>query len=191
MIITSRLQLVLISMWTRFDHYTAFTASWNNVKYRYMLYRIFLDFFHRPLFKKTLRFGNWICFRPQVKVGEKTPTQLGPLERELISITGPMRKHPVSETSCFWNTRRWKNSVQNSVRIFSSLTDICFNLMLIVPVYEVSSGGLWNDGLCSRFIWDSYYPRNVYISVYRCLYYPPVLGLSEYVLYIPKASVIC
>jgi hypothetical protein len=32
---------------------------------------------------KTRRFGNWICFRPQVKGGggEKTPTQLGPLER--------------------------------------------------------------------------------------------------------------
>jgi hypothetical protein len=29
--------------------------------------------------KKTRRFGNWICFRPQVNVGEKTPTQLGPL----------------------------------------------------------------------------------------------------------------
>jgi hypothetical protein len=25
------------------------------------------------------RFGNWICFRPQVK--GKTPAQLGPLER--------------------------------------------------------------------------------------------------------------
>jgi hypothetical protein len=32
------------------------------------------------LFQKTRRFGNWICFRPQMKVGEKTPTQLGPLE---------------------------------------------------------------------------------------------------------------
>jgi hypothetical protein len=31
--------------------------------------------------KKTRRFGNWICFRPQVKGGEKTPTQLGLLER--------------------------------------------------------------------------------------------------------------
>jgi hypothetical protein len=31
--------------------------------------------------KKTRCFGNWICFRPQMKVGEKTPTQLGPLER--------------------------------------------------------------------------------------------------------------
>jgi hypothetical protein len=28
--------------------------------------------------EKTQRFGNWICFRPQVG---KTPTQLGPLER--------------------------------------------------------------------------------------------------------------
>jgi hypothetical protein len=41
----------------------------------------FLDIFHRPVFQKTRRFGNWICFRPQVKVEEKTPTQLGPLER--------------------------------------------------------------------------------------------------------------
>jgi hypothetical protein len=32
--------------------------------------------------KKTRRFGNWICFRPQLKVGEKTPTQLGPLESD-------------------------------------------------------------------------------------------------------------
>jgi hypothetical protein len=29
---------------------------------------------------KTQRFGNWICFRPQVRE-EKTPAQLGPLER--------------------------------------------------------------------------------------------------------------
>jgi hypothetical protein len=47
----------------------------------YRIHRIFLDFFHRPVFQKTWRFGNWICFRPQVKVGEKTPTQLGPLEK--------------------------------------------------------------------------------------------------------------
>jgi hypothetical protein len=30
--------------------------------------------------KKTRRFGNWICFRPQVKVGKETSNQLGPLE---------------------------------------------------------------------------------------------------------------
>jgi hypothetical protein len=45
------------------------------------IHRIFLDFFHRLVFQKTRRFGNWICFHHQVKVGEKTPTQLGPLER--------------------------------------------------------------------------------------------------------------
>jgi hypothetical protein len=33
------------------------------------IHRIFLDFFHRPVFQKTRRFGNWIYFRPQVKVG--------------------------------------------------------------------------------------------------------------------------
>jgi hypothetical protein len=33
---------------------------------------------------KTRRFGNWMCFRPQVK-GEKTPTQLGPLERDNLN----------------------------------------------------------------------------------------------------------
>jgi hypothetical protein len=47
----------------------------------YRIHRIFLDFFHRPVFQKTRRFGNWIWFRPQVKVGEKKPTQLGPLQR--------------------------------------------------------------------------------------------------------------
>jgi hypothetical protein len=41
----------------------------------------FLDFSYRLVFQKTRRFGNWLFFRPQVKVGEKTPTQLGPLER--------------------------------------------------------------------------------------------------------------
>jgi hypothetical protein len=29
--------------------------------------------------KKIRRFGNWIYIRPQMKVGEKTSTQLGPL----------------------------------------------------------------------------------------------------------------
>jgi hypothetical protein len=41
----------------------------------------FLDFIHRPVFEGTWRFGNWICFRLQVKRGKKTPTQLGPFER--------------------------------------------------------------------------------------------------------------
>jgi hypothetical protein len=34
--------------------------------------------------RKKCRFGNWICFRPQVK-GKKTPTQLGPLEKANLS----------------------------------------------------------------------------------------------------------
>jgi hypothetical protein len=36
--------------------------------------------------RRTQRFGNWICFRPQVR-GQETPTQLGPLEK-LASVTG-------------------------------------------------------------------------------------------------------
>jgi hypothetical protein len=43
---------------------------------------------------KTQRFGNWICFRPQVR-GE-TPTLLGPLERA--------ETDPVSETLWFPDT---------------------------------------------------------------------------------------
>jgi hypothetical protein len=56
----------------------------------------FSGLFHLPVFQKTRRFGNWICFCPQVKVGEKTPTQLGPLERVNLN---------------HWtNTGRWKKS---------------------------------------------------------------------------------
>jgi hypothetical protein len=53
----------------------------------------FSGIFHRPVFQKT-RFGNWICFRPQVKVGKKTPTQLGPLERANLNhwIQFPKRR---------------------------------------------------------------------------------------------------
>jgi hypothetical protein len=31
-------------------------------------------------------FQKLICFRPQVKVGEKTPTQLGPLESNVCPV---------------------------------------------------------------------------------------------------------
>jgi hypothetical protein len=41
----------------------------------------FLDFIHRPVFEGTRRFGNRICFRPQVKRGKKTPSQLGTSDR--------------------------------------------------------------------------------------------------------------
>jgi hypothetical protein len=62
----------------------------------YKIHRIFLDFFHRPVFQKTLCFGNWICFRPQVKVGEKTPTQLGPLERANLNHCQSLFSPPLS-----------------------------------------------------------------------------------------------
>jgi hypothetical protein len=55
----------------------------------YRIHRIFLDFFHHPVFQKTQCFRNWICFRPQVKVGEKTPTQMGPLERASTPSPSP------------------------------------------------------------------------------------------------------
>jgi hypothetical protein len=34
--------------------------------------------------RRTQHFGNWICFRPQVR-GQETPTQLGPLGRTRLN----------------------------------------------------------------------------------------------------------
>jgi hypothetical protein len=48
----------------------------------------FSGLFHRHVFQKTRRFGNWICFRSQVKVGEKTPTQLAFIVILFLSLTG-------------------------------------------------------------------------------------------------------
>jgi hypothetical protein len=82
----------------------------------YRIHRIFLDFFNRPVFQKTRRFGNWICFRPQVKVGEKTPTQLGPLERaNLNHFYLRTETDPVSETSCFLEYRTMEKVQKNSM----------------------------------------------------------------------------
>jgi hypothetical protein len=84
------------------------------------LTEFFLDFFH-PVFQKTRRFGNWICFHPQVKVGvqwlrlalSKGPNWVGVL---FPTFTWG-RKHPVSETSCFleyWTMEKvQKNSVSS------------------------------------------------------------------------------
>jgi hypothetical protein len=41
---------------------------------------VILDIFHLPVLERTERFGNWICFRPQMR-GWETPNLLGPLER--------------------------------------------------------------------------------------------------------------
>jgi hypothetical protein len=65
----------------------------------------FLDSIHRPVFEKTRRFGNSICFRPQVKWGKKTPTQLGPLERNNPPFYLRTETDGVSETSCSFKHR--------------------------------------------------------------------------------------
>jgi hypothetical protein len=41
----------------------------------------FLDFIHRPVFEGIRRFGNWICFCPQVKGGEEDTYSVGPLRK--------------------------------------------------------------------------------------------------------------
>jgi hypothetical protein len=53
---------------------------------------------------RRTRFGNWICFRPQVR-GQETPTQLGLLERASLNhcLLPPhlrMERDPVSKTLC-------------------------------------------------------------------------------------------
>jgi hypothetical protein len=58
-----------IALATRYSGFTEFFWTFSIVLYS----------------KKTQRFGNWICFRPQMKVGGKTPTQSGPLERANLS----------------------------------------------------------------------------------------------------------
>jgi hypothetical protein len=58
-----------------------------NLMHRYLfrasgLLRVWALFIvrHTKGHERTQRFGNWICFHPQMKGGE-TPTLLGPLER--------------------------------------------------------------------------------------------------------------
>jgi hypothetical protein len=53
---------------------------------------VFLDFFHRPVFLgvEIRRFGNWICFRPQVKGGRGEDTNaVGPLRVGVFSLPLP------------------------------------------------------------------------------------------------------
>jgi hypothetical protein len=68
----------------------------------YRIHRIFLDFFHHPVFQKTQRFGNWICFSPQVKVSSPPPSPEDGTD-------------PVSETSCFLEYRTMEKVQKNSV----------------------------------------------------------------------------
>jgi hypothetical protein len=75
----------------------------------------FWTFFHRLVFYRTRRFGNWICFRPQVKVGEKTFTQLGHLERANLNLT---ETDPVSETSCSLEYQTMEKSKKPSNSVY-------------------------------------------------------------------------
>jgi hypothetical protein len=99
----------------------------------YRIYRIFLNLFHCPVFQKTRHFGNWICFHPQVKVGEKISTQLGPVQStgpviEITSLYGAQlsscllphlhlrtETDPVSEKSCFLEYRTMEKVQKYSV----------------------------------------------------------------------------
>jgi hypothetical protein len=47
----------------------------------YRIHRIFLDFFHRPVFQKNTTFRKLDLFPSSGEGGQKTPTQLGPSER--------------------------------------------------------------------------------------------------------------
>jgi hypothetical protein len=62
------------------NKYVACTNLWGKKRNGPQNYWVF-GLFPLSGIQRTRRFGNWICFRPQVKVGEKTPTLLGPWER--------------------------------------------------------------------------------------------------------------
>jgi hypothetical protein len=81
---------------------------------QHLLYCGFLDFIHRPVFEGTRRFRNWICFRPHIKGGKKTPTQLGPLERANLSLfphfTWRRKQSQFPKRRVPSNTERWIKS---------------------------------------------------------------------------------
>jgi hypothetical protein len=60
--------------------------AWNYKPFIKLGITAFLDSVHRPVFWRTQRFGNWICFRPQLR-GWEISTLLCPLEK-LTLITG-------------------------------------------------------------------------------------------------------
>jgi hypothetical protein len=123
----------------------------------YRIHRIFLDFFHRPVFQKTRRFGNWICFRPQVKVGEKTPTQLGPLERaNLNPVIGDWKK---------------------SRKILWILSLQCSQYLPTGPYTELDESGIYCISLISEFslsqhLWIDRNFRVIQNKYFRYLKFP-------------------
>jgi hypothetical protein len=62
-----------------------------------IIHRIFLDFFHRPVFQKNTTFRKLDLFPSSGEGGEKALTQLGPLERaNLNSVMEIVQKNSVN-----------------------------------------------------------------------------------------------
>jgi len=82
-----------------------------------------LDFVYSPVFLKTQRFGNWICFSRQV--WDRRQLLWWVRQKELPSITGPHLKtetEPVSITLFFFkNTGRWTKSKNSIIQTSQSI----------------------------------------------------------------------
>jgi hypothetical protein len=79
-----------------------------------------MDFFQRPVFLgvETRRFGNWICFRPQVKGGRRHLLSWAPY-KELISIIG----QPLSDIQSYLITRDQANSAGDNKEVYNKSCD--------------------------------------------------------------------
>jgi hypothetical protein len=60
--------------------------------------RIFLDFFQRPVFQKNTTFRKLDLFPSSGEDEEKTPTQLGPLEKVQKNPVNSVQHTPSSES---------------------------------------------------------------------------------------------
>jgi hypothetical protein len=74
-----------------------------NLAYYTQNYWVF-GFFPSSGILENTTFRKWICFHPQVKVGEKTPTQLGPLERANLSHWTSVTHHRQNRLESIWDT---------------------------------------------------------------------------------------
>jgi hypothetical protein len=123
-----------------------------------------LDFFHRPVFLgvKSRHFGNF-CSRPQTK-REKTPTQLGPLERANLShCQWRAERDPGPEESCS-NSQEHRamekfHNPSNSVYYYHGSTPLCW-----VSIAFFSFLILYTDG---RTPWTGNQPVARPLPIYR------------------------
>jgi hypothetical protein len=95
-------KFVLILCWSRKDQ--------NQAARQFIIITGFSECFHRPVFLwvEGRRFGNWICFRHQVK-GERR--QLGPLERPNLNRWNTRRVSTPKNTGRCKQSKRPSNSV--------------------------------------------------------------------------------